>query len=317
MAISACTTVPQKMACQDLGFCNESPTAHKKNRGLDAKFTVQRMLNAPMLINGKPANAADWPASVYATAGNAACSATLVGERVVIMASHCMDDGGQISFSAHANNYTATCTHHPAYTSNITADWALCLVDRPVTGVAFENLGVNVTMAIGETVLLSGYGCITAGGGGGNDGIFRVGDAVVQGLPVSASNSNDTVTQGGAALCFGDSGGAAYKNNADGSRSIFAINSRGNIATTSYLASVYTGQFATWAKTWATNSANVKMCGVHSDALYCRTNSTHPPADNKFQVSSGAACINGVVGSDYLEKKDAIIQSIQNAIENF
>lgn len=292
-----------------------SMTRHHRFRGLGAERTVQLMVQSPMLIGGKAADPSEWPASVYARAGNAACSATLVGERTLFMASHCMDDGGKVTFSAGANQYTARCTHHPEYRGNSTADWALCLVDRPVTGIAFEVLGVDKTVSVNDPLLLSGYGCIKPGGGGGNDGIFRIGNAVVKGTPYG--KSYDIVTKGGAALCFGDSGGSAYLLLEDGTRFIIGVNSRGDINTTSYLPATYSATFVSWAGTWAKNNANVRLCGVHQDAMGCRHGNPDPTPDGKFEINAKAACVKGVVSPDYLQKKDAIIKSIKSSIDIF
>lgn len=311
LLLAGCVSLKPKQSCVGVEPCAQVPRLHA---GIPARLTVQKTLQS-LLINGRPVDGADWPASVYARSGNAACSATLVGERVVLMAAHCMDDGGKISFTAQANNYSASCTHHPQYDSNQTADFALCLTDRPVTGVVFEDIGISEDLSVGQTVTLSGYGCINPGGGGGNDGIFRIGDATIQGLPNAVSN--DTITKGGAALCFGDSGGSAYVVKGDSSRVIIGINSRGNISTTSYLASVYNGSlFSAWAKSWSKSNSNVKICGIHSGALYCRAGGSAPPDELKFEVLGGGACVKGVIHPTLLDKKDELVSKIQQAIDN-
>lgn len=313
--LSACTSIPKPIPispCASIPNCGEH--TKKKLSGLGAEKTVQLMVQSPMLIGGKPADANDWPASVYARAGSAACSATLVGDRVLFIASHCVNDGGSVSFTAHANAYTATCNQHPDYKGNETADWALCLVNRPVTGVPFEVLGVGIPVTQNQDLLLSGYGCIKPGGGGGNDGIFRIGNASVKGLP--SGKSYDIVTKGGAALCFGDSGGAAYSLQ-EKARYIVGVNSRGDISSMSYLPAVSSQTFVTWARTWATSSSNVRICGLHSDALGCRTGTPAPQADGKFEISSKAACVRGMVTSDYLDKKDLIVENLRKSLEQY
>lgn len=317
LVLSACSTTPPiqgQTVCAGVGDCEETRYSHYMGPGISAEKTVQLMVNSPALIGGKPADPADWPASVYAKAGNSACSATVVGERVVFIASHCVSNGGAISFTAHANQYKARCAHHPEYRRNSTADWALCLVDRPVTGVPFEVLGVNKSVAIGDTLLLSGYGCTKPGGGGGNDGIFRIGEATVKGLP--ASRNYDIVTKGGAALCFGDSGGSAYIVKGK-ERFVTAVNSRGDISTMSYLPGVFAKTFGDWAVEWAKTSNNVRMCGLHADALGCRTGEALPQPDGKFEVVTRAACVRGAVKPEYLSKKGDIQESVRKALEQF
>ena len=230
----------------------------------------------PNLIGGEPADPKDWPASVYASMSGSRCSATVVGERVLLIASHCVRDGGAASFSVGANQYTSRCTHHPDYRRDSTADWALCLVDRVVTGTKFESVAVDASdyaCRTGETWRLTGYGCTRAGGSGGNDGVYRIGTATVQSCP---SRDQDTVTKGGAALCYGDSGGPAFKELEGGKRLVVGVNSRGDIRTTSYLSSTYAGKFGPWAKTWA-QANGAKICGVHDDAGGCRDAGDPPP----------------------------------------
>jgi hypothetical protein len=288
--------------------------SHVKTCGLDAKYTVQRLVYEPMLINGKPADPEEWPASVYARMNNAACSATLIGERVLLIASHCIDNNAKLSFSVHANNYTARCTHHPEYDQeNATADWTLCLVDRPVTGVLFESLGVNEKLSIGQEATLSGYGCVSPGGGGGNDGIFRIGLAKIEGLP--ARNSYDVVTKGGAALCFGDSGGSAYIVK-DDKRVIFGVNSRGDIHTMSYLPAISSKPFIDWAASWSKASNNVRICGLHSDALYCRNDGIKPPVNTEIEINSKAAYLKGFIQPSFFNKKEEIKKSVQDALNS-
>jgi hypothetical protein len=324
LGVAACTSTPvtppvspcaSLMTTNCIGGEGPKPIFSQYRRGLGADKTVQLMVQSPMLIGGKAADPSEWPASVYARAGNAACSATLVGDRTLFMASHCMDDGGNVSFSAGANQYTARCSHHPEYRGNSTADWALCLVDRPVTGVPFEVLGVDKSVKVNDPLLLSGYGCIKPGGGGGNDGIFRIGNASVRAIPYSTTY--DIVTKGGAALCFGDSGGSAYLLMESGKRFIIGVNSRGDIATMSYLPAVYSQTFVNWAKNWARSNANVRICGVHDDALGCRHGDPAPQPDGKFEINGKAACVKGAVAPEFLQQKESVIRAIREAIDIF
>jgi hypothetical protein len=211
------------------------------------------------LIGGRTADPKEFPASVYASMGGAACTATVVGERVLFIAAHCVDNGKKASFTVGPNRYTSTCTHAADYKNNSTADWALCLTDKVVTGIPYENLNTDPTaVKVGDEILLTGYGCVRQGGGGGNDGTYRIGEAKVSkvGKGDSAKGDNDIVAKNGAALCFGE-------------RVMISINSRGNIRDTSYLSSVSTPRAKGFISIWSA-AKGVKLCGYHADAKGCR-----------------------------------------------
>lgn len=314
--LSGCQSKPPVDPDNDPSSCQDVHLSSRHGDGLSAEKTTQlaAFFNDKVLIGGEPADPKDWPASVYARAGSSACSATVVGERSVLIAAHCVSNGGTIRFSAGSNSYQATCAHHPSYRGNSTADWSLCVTDKVVTGIPFENLGINEKLEVGQEVRLTGYGCIRPGGGGGNDGTFRIGKATVRSLP--NSTNYDTVTRGGAALCFGDSGGAAYVEKQDGSRVTFGVNSRGDIRTESYLSSVFVATFRDWATSWASQNGNVRICGMHSDAIGCRDGG-QPPLDRKFVVGGKAACVEGVVKPGFEEKKPEIKESVRRALNEF
>lgn len=246
----------------------------------------------PTLIGGEVADPAKWPASVYVSMGNGRCSGTLVGEKVLLFAAHCVDDGKTATFTLSGTLYQGVCKHSPAYATDETSDWSLCLLSKAVPARPFEMVATSKEAYVckkGEALRLTGFGCITPGGGGGNDGKFRIGEATVLQCP---GNTHDLITKGAVALCFGDSGGALYKEWADGRRALVGVNSRGNIADTSYLVNTFDGAFAAWAAQWATING-VKICGLHSDAFGCRKLETPPPApkpicNDKFEVVKAA-----------------------------
>jgi hypothetical protein len=267
---------------------------------------------SPYLIGGTAADPKDWPASVYAHMSGAACSATVVGEKVLLIATHCVEGGASASFSVGGNAYRAKCTNGPGYDGNATADWSLCLTDKPVTGTAYERILTDTSkIKDGDTVRLTGYGCIRKGGGGGNDGVFRIGTAKVTSTP--SGRDYDTVTKGGAALCFGDSGGAAYVE-VGKERFIFGVNSRGDIATTSYLSSTYVSAFLDFAKSWMEKTGQ-KVCGVDPTAAGCRGADVPPPGPTEFAVDSLAASVTGRVKPGFEAKLEAVKMAVKSALD--
>lgn len=236
-------------------------------------------LQAGDLIGGVPQDLRDYPAVVYSLQrdGRSAsrCTATLIGERTLLLAAHCVGDGKTAVFSVAGVRYESKCKRAPGYPANATADWALCLVTKPVMGVPYEVLSQDLLdVKVGDEILLTGFGCVNprepdgSGGDGGNDGVYRVGKAKVAQVP--SEKSNDIVTNEGAALCFGDSGGPSFVVATNGTRKMLSVNSRGDIAKTSYLVSVATPEAKAFMQSWA-KSTKQMICGMHAEASGCRS----------------------------------------------
>lgn len=241
----------------------------------------------PALINGRPANPAEFPASVYVNTGGGRCTGTVVGPRVLLIAAHCMPSGAVVNFSVGPNHYRAVCTHSKDYASNATADYALCKTETVVSGIHYENVTLDdKLLKVGDELLLTGYGCTQPGGKGGNDGIYRIGEATITGLPTGSSN--DITTRRGGALCFGDSGGPAFKylDTAKSKRVVVSVNSRGDIATTSYLSALYSPQGKRFVGAWLEKNPGMQICGVSEGTLNCRADLDQPPAPPPVEPKS-------------------------------
>ncbi len=221
------------------------------------------------LIGGTIADPKDWPASPWV--GN--CSSTIIGERVLLTAAHCVSNGGTKTFTLGATRYSGTCTHHTSYSNNSTADWALCLLASPVTGVPLESIASasEASCNVGKKFLWTGYGC--SRWGGTIDGKFRTGNVTTTKCP--SGTNYDTITRGSVALCSGDSGGGGFIVFEDGTRKVVGVNSRSNTTDISYVSSTYTTSFTNWAMSWS-GTKNVKICGLHADAKGCGEGSQNP-----------------------------------------
>jgi hypothetical protein len=230
-------------------------------------FDVPNLPIYPTLIGGAPADRKDWPASFTTSQGNSRCTGTLLGSRVLQLAAHCVGNGKTASITSEGTKYTATCSHHPRYKNDATSDYALCVFSTDVAVAWYESvLASGDEIKVGSSILLAGMGCTQPGGGGGSNDVLRIGEAPVKRLP---TNDNDLITEGSAALCFGDSGGSAFFKGSDGVYKVAAINSRGNIQDTSYLSAVYTESARQFYVDWSVKN-NVKICGVAIDAENCR-----------------------------------------------
>ena len=217
----------------------------------------------PMLIGGRPASKGEYPEIVYIHSGNARCSATVIGPKVILTAGHCVADEGSIGpvaeivdFVVDQTVYSAVCKQAPMYRDQTEDhDMALCKVDKrlSVKPAKISKLGPK----LGEEVVLSGYGCVQAGGGGGNDGILRIGKAKVTKLP--QGKDHWFYTQDKSALCFGDSGGPALLNKKE--HLLIGVNSRGNIKDLSLLTALYTSESIKFFEDFA-EEQEVEICGI-------------------------------------------------------
>ena len=135
-------------------------------------------------------------------------------------------------------------------------DLTLGKVSEKIEGVAYEQI-TALQLSVKDPVVMYGYGCITPGGGGGNDGILRYGDS-----EITSFTAYDFVTRkpNGAALCFGDSGGPTF--GSDGTQ--IGVASKGNISDTSYLVNLTSQESKSFFNTCAADNS-VDICGITID----------------------------------------------------
>jgi len=280
-----------------------------------AKEPIQKQIpvepKSKALINGTPVDLKDpqyWP-TVRIRTGNSGCTATVVGKWVLLTASHCVSDGATSKFSFKGVDYSAKMTRSPVYPHRDN-DIALGLLDKEFAAVPTSIDSKRLETE--EVVTLAGYGCVKAGGGGGNDGILRIGDSVVVGR-----TTYDTVTRepGGAALCYGDSGGPLFKD-----KKLVGVNSKGNISTTSYLSRLDISYSQDFLSDWSKNN-KAEICGFNAKPDDCGAPPIPPPPpvaivlENKYYKTTielkegnphSASAVEGIFNMvmDYLLKKE-------------
>lgn len=229
------------------------------------------------LIGGRDAEPGEFPEVIYVKhqlddGRTARCSATIIGPRVIMTAAHCVKDNGTIEpasfrtesaleFQIGQGIFKALCNQAPLYRDNTEDhDMALCKTDRDmnVKPASVADHGPELE----EFVMLSGYGCTQEGGGGGNNGQLRVGEAKVDQLP---SGSNHWFyTRWDSAACFGDSGGPSFFKMSDTRAQDHFINgviSRGNIRDLSLMTNTWLKPSQDFLKDWSSTNG-VKICGI-------------------------------------------------------
>jgi len=221
------------------------------------------------LIRGNPVPNGTRPEVVYISMNGSRCTATVVSDRVIVTAAHCVGNGERATFAYGQNQYTSTCARSPIYPRQ-DHDLALCLTEKKIDGVKPAMVDLN-PLVLGEKVEILGYGCVRPGGGGGNDGILRNGEATVSGF-----SNYDVVTRQGVALCFGDSGGPMMR-----AKKIVAVNSKGNISDTNYNLQLSLPESVNFMKAFAERNS-VEICGVTSDCAPAKP--TNPCVEEKSVV---------------------------------
>lgn len=210
------------------------------------------------LIGGHEDKSHQYPEVVYVNNYFSACTATLIGERVLLLASHCAADNTYIQSDKSGKQTFAAQCHHAPIDKAPDLDFALCLIDRDVYG-PFAKIG-NEELKIDDRIVLMGYGCTASNGSGGNDGILRFGLARIAAIP--SQDRQYFRTQDSTTLCSGDSGGPAMLN--DQSHTIVGVNSRGDMRETSLLVALYLKVAQDYFH-YFVDRYNVEICGVNKE----------------------------------------------------
>jgi hypothetical protein len=254
------------------------------------------------LINGTPVPAGTYTEVVKIVSDGGDCAATVVGPRAILTAAHCAVEGATASFSVNGKQYSAKMSRSPLYPQQ-DHDVAIGVTNVDIEGAKPATIGGTATVGLGITIF--GAGC-TASGGGTSDGVMRMGDTVITGF-----SGFDAVSRkaGGAAVCFGDSGGPAIivSNN---KHLVVGVNSKGNIQDTNYSVRTDITQTTDFLKKYASTN-NTTICGINSDC------SSQPvPAPTCTMTASPSALKLGETTTLTINSVNATTATIENVAVN-
>lgn len=241
----------------------------KKNRMLTILFlsSLSNFAAADTdLIGGSEVDKNSYPEIVRISIGNSRCSAVIVAPRVVMTAAHCIEDSNeitQIDLLVQRTAFHAKCLQSPEWKDpSVYHDLALCITDKEINDIQYASV-TNKALELNDSVELTGYGCTSSDGSGGNDGSLRIGTARVTRLPEPRIPWFQTTDQ--TVICHGDSGGPAlFKSDSSKTRTVVGINSMGDASTISFMTALWIDKSIAFMKDFERKN-DVKICGVSAN----------------------------------------------------
>jgi hypothetical protein len=224
----------------------------------------------------------NWQATLkYFQAGkkDIICTATLVGERTILTAAHCLPQTASVGVEISEGEFiNLECKRHPKFNRNsLTSDIALCFSEKPIEmqeGLYFENINIDArAISVGQKVFLLGFGCRNIMDTGDRNlfGQLYGGFAKVSELP--PVEGGHILAKDGVVICPGDSGGAAYifagASPIGNPRSVFGVSSGYYDTNRVSAIAPFTAKVATFVRDWS-RKTGAKICGVHLEAKNCR-----------------------------------------------
>jgi secreted trypsin-like serine protease len=230
---------------------------------------------APSVVGGTPANPAEWPASLRFERNGEMCSATVIGSQVVITAAHCVAKEETGKLLVGTDQLDLTCYRNHNYVEGDDSgryDLALCLstshiklVQSPNTfRPVYERVSTDANLPKEDAnITIQGYGCIESGGP--PKGVLYNGEAIVKAVWLSTFTFD---VGGGAASCFGDSGGAALVALGEFGRAIVGITSHGDTFSETIFVRISDPEISSYIIDWG-NTHHVTICGINEPTTNC------------------------------------------------
>jgi len=190
------------------------------------------------IVGGQSAPSCGWPSAVQLAnnAGDPFCTGSLVDERTVLTAAHCIDpafaafSADQVIFGENASSPQAAtpitgCVIHPGWdpgsgdpNNSFFSDLAVCTLaaDAPDVPIVPPLMGCEANALVaGGTVTIVGFGINNEAGQSGA-GIKRSTTQTIETVDLGKGDLT-LLGSGSSSACYGDSGGPAYVQLPDGS----------------------------------------------------------------------------------------------------
>ena len=187
-----------------------------------------------LLINGVPVDRRHFPTVFRMTTGGT-CTATLIGEAAMLTAAHCVPHGSIIRFVLGQRQVRGACEqargYHPQ--RNQSKDWALCLLEFPVTNIKYGIVATSILRWVSASCLRDMAASCRAGALTASCvpafPMSWIGAGLGFGRETSTVYTRSNIAAGGAVLCPGDSGGPLFiisGNSFNDARTLIGVNSR-------------------------------------------------------------------------------------------
>lgn len=266
-------------------FCLIVPSIGSADDFVLTPLSKQNKSAKPFVVGGVRADPAQFTSTlIFET--DQRCTATIVGQRSVLTAAHCVANNLNGSLKLNGRSIPLTCEMHSHYAgaaclsgnpvrNECTADIALCLAGSVISapGMRYEKVHstVEAPLRVGSSIVLLGYGCTSHGGAPSN--ALYLGSAnirsISKGDAATTPEESFHVVQGGAVACEGDSGAGALNAVNLSARRLIGVTSNTNEAMNiTRLVSPRDRRIYLYMVRWG-NSRNTKICGVHGNAPGC------------------------------------------------
>ena len=159
------------------------------------------------------------------------CTGSFIGPHTILTAAHCTNTLNKPGFKLGKITYKWTCYKHPRYNSKtLLNDYALCITKvKAPSSIPLASVDVRTPVAIGEEVLLAGYGRPNSG------------ELYYGATTLDEYRGQDLILDSQVHLGSGDSGGSAFRL---GTLDVIGIQSRTFVSSRrSILNRTYDGEF--------------------------------------------------------------------------